>query len=79
MCSPLRHLQDVTPTAFELAGSPSLRLALTPHAREFGESHVTLCWRTPTSFRALDVSIRAEVVDGRFVVSPPATSGCIQH
>jgi hypothetical protein len=24
-------------------------------------------------------SIRAEVVDGRFVVSPPATSGCIQH
>jgi hypothetical protein len=24
-------------------------------------------------------SIRAKVVDGKFVVSPPATSGCIPH
>jgi len=24
-------------------------------------------------------SARAEVVDGKFVVSPPATSGCIPH
>jgi hypothetical protein len=24
-------------------------------------------------------SIRAEVVDGKFVVSPPATSGCVPH
>ena len=24
-------------------------------------------------------SIRAEIVDGKFVVSPPATSGCIPH